>query len=352
MANLNLLDWAKRTDPDGTSPIIADLLSQTNAILQDATYVQGNLPTGHRVTISTGLPTVYYRALNEGIPTSKATTAQVDESCSILEARSEVDIDLAMLNGNTAEFRMGEARLFIEAMNQKMATGMFYGNPASDPKEFLGLAPRYSSLSAGNAQNVLDAGGADAAEQTSVWLICWSDQTVFCPFPKGSNAGLLQEDLGRQTSFDAPAHSSGATGTRMEVMAERFQWKSGLVVKDWRYAVRIANIGTQDSAGTGDSAASISKLSGTMATDNKANIIHQMALAIARIPNTSMGRTVFYMNRTVFTGLMRTALEKSSSALSITDAATQFGTNQNMLSFLGVPIRQVDALLNTEAIVA
>ena len=346
MANLNLLDWAKRTDPDGTSPIIANLLSQTNAILQDATYVQGNLPTGHRVTISTGLPTVYYRALNEGIPTSKATTAQVDESCSILEARSEVDIDLAMLNGNSAEFRMGEARMFIEAMNQKMASGMFYGNPASDPKEFLGLAPRYSSLSAGNSQNVLSASTETGSSKTSAWLVCWSDQTVFCPFPKGSNAGLLQEDLGRQTSFDAPAHSSGATGTRMEVMAERFQWKSGLVVKDWRYAVRIANIETD--GGTD----SITILDTKMAHGQITNILHLMAQAVARIPNTSMGRTVFYMNRTVFTGLMRTALEKSSSALSITEAATQFGTNQNMLSFLGVPIRQVDALLNTEAVVA
>ena len=346
MANLNLLDWAKRTDPDGTAPIIANLLSQTNAILQDATYVQGNLPTGHRVTISTGLPTVYYRALNEGIPTSKATTAQVDESCSILEARSEVDIDLAMLNGNSAEFRMGEARMFIEAMNQKMASGLFYGNPASDPKEFLGLAPRYSSLSAGNAQNVLSASDEAGSSKTSAWLVCWSAQTVFCPFPKGSNAGLLQEDLGRQTSFDAPAHSSGATGTRMEVMAERFQWKSGLVVKDWRYAVRIANIETD--GGTD----SITGLLNVMAPTVFTNILHLMAQAVARIPNTSMGRTVFYMNRTVFTGLMRTALEKSTSALSITEAATQFGTNQNMLSFLGVPIRQVDALLNTEAVVA
>ena len=345
MANLNLLDWAKRTDPDGSAPIIANLLSQTNEILTDATYVEGNLPTGHRVTISTGLPTVYYRALNEGIPTSKATTAQVDESCAILEARSEVDIDLAMLNGNSAEFRMGEARMFIEAMNQKMATGMFYGNPANDAKEFLGLAPRYSTLTgAGNSVNVLSAGGADPDEQTSVWLVCWSDQSVFCPFPKGSNAGLLQEDLGRQTSFDA-----GGTGKRMEVLAERFQWKSGLVVKDWRYAVRIANIGATDN----DSGGTITALSGTLATTAGVvtNIIHQMAKAVARIPNMNMGRPAFYMNRTVFAGLMRTALAKSTSALSISDAITQYGTPSSMLSFMGIPIRQCDSLINTEEVV-
>ena len=143
----------------------------------------------------------------------------------------------------------------------------------------------------------------------------------------------------------------GASGTRMEVMAERFQWKSGLVVKDWRYCVRIANIGTTDGTAA-SSGGSISDLTGTLAVTAGVvtNILHQMAKAVARIPNTSMGRTVFYMNRTVFTGLMRTALEKRTSALSITEAATQFGTNQNMLSFLGVPIRQVDALRHTEAV--
>jgi hypothetical protein len=349
MPNLTLLDWAKRTDPDGTVPIIANLLSQTNEILQDAVYVQGNLPTGHRVTIATGLPTVYYRALNEGIPTSKAATAQVDEGCAMLESRSEVDIDLAMLNGNTAEFRLSEARMFLEAMNQEMASGLFYGNPASDPKKFLGLAPRYSDLSAGNAQNILDGGGTDTGELTSMWLVCWSDQTVFCPFPKGSNAGLLQEDLGRQTSYDV----GGVAGQRMEVFAERFQWKTGLAVKDWRYVVRIANLGTEDSGGTATAGGSISQLTGTQdpAAATYVDLLHLMAMAIARIPNMRMGRPVFYCNRTVFTGLMRIALEKSNQTLAIQSALTQFGTNESMLTFLGVPIRQCDSIINTEATV-
>lgn len=341
MPNLTLMDWTKRVDPDGSSPIICDMLSQTNAILIDATYVQGNLPTGHRVTISTGLPTVYYRSLNEGIPTSKATTTQVDEQCSMIEARSEVDIDLAMLNGNTAEFRMSEARMFIEAMNQTQATGMFYGNPATDPKQYLGLAARYSSLSAGNAQNIINGGGTTAGIQTSVWLICWSDQTVFCTFPKGSNAGLLQEDLGRQTSYDA-----GGTGKRMEVYAERFQWKSGLVVRDWRYAVRVCNLEV------GGATNSVNELKGIYAYNVVTNILHLLAQAISRIPNTAMGRCAFYMNRTIFTALMRVALEKgAASGLMIQPAATQFGTPQSMLSFLGIQIRQCDAIVNTESVV-
>lgn len=337
MPNLTLLDHAKRLDPDGGVPVIANILSQTNEIEQDCVHVQGNLPTGHRVTIASGLPTVYYRSLNQGVPTSKSTTVQVDENCAMVEAYSEIDIDLASLNGNTAAFRLSESRQFIEAMAQARATGLLYGNPAIDPKQFLGFMPRYSDTTAGNGQNILLAGGTGANAQTSMLLVGWGDNTVFCPFPKGSTAGLLHENLGRTTSFDA-----GGTGLRMQVFLERFQWKTGLCVKDWRYVVRIANLETVDFAG----------LANELAPTALTNILHLMTRALARIPSKSNVRLAFYMNASVFAVLMRTALEKSNAALNIQSALDQFGRPGQMLSFLGVPIRQCDAIINTEAVVA
>ena len=53
---LTLADWAKRTDPDGKVPTIVELLSQTNPVLTDMLFVEGNIPTGHRTTVRTGLP--------------------------------------------------------------------------------------------------------------------------------------------------------------------------------------------------------------------------------------------------------------------------------------------------------
>ena len=250
-SNLTLADWAKRSDPDGRVPIVAELLSQSNEILDDCVFKEGNLPTGERVVIRTGLPEVYWRALNQGIPSSKSTTAQIDEACGILEARSEVDKDLAMLNGNTAQFRLSEDTAFLEAMNQTQAETMFYGNPGTDPKKFLGLAPRYGDLSADNAVNILDAGGT-GSDNASVYLVVWGDQTVYCPFPKGSKAGLTHEDLGEQTVYNSD-------GTRLQAFATRYQWKNGLVVKDWRYVVRICNIDISDLMGvTGTQATSAS----------------------------------------------------------------------------------------------
>ena len=332
--NLTLADWAKRTDPDGRVPVVAELLSQSNEVLEDCVFREGNLPTGERVVIRTGLPTVYWRALNQGIPSSKSTTAQVDEACGILEARSEVDKDLAMLNGNTAQFRLSEDTAFLEAMNQTQATTMFYGNPGVDPKQFLGLAARYSDSTAANGQNILKAGGS-GSDNTSIYLVVWGDNTVYCPFPKGSKAGLIHEDLGEQTVYNSD-------GTRMQALATRYQWKNGLVVKDWRYVVRIANIDVSD----------LIAQTGTQAPTAATAIIKLMARALYRIPNMSMGRAAFYMNRTVHSGLSIAALDKSQYVLKINEGLSQFGMPYSWLSFLGVPLRRVDALLNTEAAIS
>ena len=333
-SNLTLADWAKRTDPEGRVPVIAELLSQTDEILEDCVFKEGNLPTGDRVVIRTGLPTVYWRALNQGIPSSKSTTAQVDEACGILEARSEVDKDLAMLNGNTAQFRLSEDVAFLEAMNKTMATTLFYGNPSTDPKQFLGLAPRYSALSgSNNSQNVLNALGTStysATANTSIYLVVWGDNTVYCPFPKGSQAGLMHEDLGEQTVYDG--------SNRMQAYATRYQWKNGLVVKDWRYVVRICNINTTSLLAQND---------GQSASAATA-IIKLMSRALYRVPNMAMGRAAFYMNRTVHSGLAIAALDKSQYVLKVNEGLSQFGTPYSWLTFQGVPLRCVDAIVNTE----
>jgi len=238
-----------------------------------------------------------------------------------------------MLNGNTAQFRLSEDSAFLEAMNQTQATTMFYGNPSADPKQFLGLAPRYSSLSASNAQNILDASpGSGLTDLTSVYLVVWGDQTVYCPFPKGSKAGLIHEDLGEQTVYNAD-------GTRLQAYSTRYQWKNGLVVKDWRYVVRIANISVSD----------LMSQANSQAANVSTQLMKLMARAIYRIPNMAMGRAAFYMNRTVHSGLSVSALDKSQAAVKVQEGLSQFGTPHSWLSFLGVPCRRVDVILNTEA---
>lgn len=319
-----LQDFAKSIDPDGKVAAIATLLSQTNEMLTDMQFMEGNLPTGHRTTQETGLPAVYYRLLNQGIAPGKATTVQVDEQCGMLEARSQIDKDLADLNGNTAAFRLSRASRHMEAMNQRMASTMIYGNAGTAPEEFSGLALRYSSLTAGNASNVINAGGT-GSDNSSIYLVGWGAMTVHAIFPRGSKAGLIHEDLGLQDAFDA-------NNNRFRAYLDWWQWKNGLALVDWRYAVRICNI----------------DISNLVAQSSAADLIELMIKAIHRIPFLNMCRPVFYMNRSCFQ-----MLDIQRRADIIAGGGLTYNQVDGVMtpSFRGIPVRKTDALLETEATV-
>ena len=325
---LTLADWAKRLDPDGKVPVIVELLAQTNEILMDMRWIEGNLPTGHRTTVRTGLPSVAWRLLNQGVQPSKSRTVQIDEQSGMLEAWSEVDVDLAKLNGNIAAFRLSEARAFIEAMNQEMASTLFYGNGGLAPEEFTGLAPRYATISgATNGSHVLSGGGA-GSDNSSIWLVVWGDQSCMGIFPKGSKAGLIHDDYGEVTVET----TAGVGGSRMRALQERWQWKSGIALKDWRYVVRIANI----------------DISNLVAKTSAADLIELMIKAIHRIPTLSMGKPAFYMNRTVFEMLDIQRRDDVISGGGLTYADVDGVIRP---SLRGIPIAKCDALLETEATV-
>src|SRR6266576_2377360 len=189
---LTMADWAKRVDDDGRTSAIVELLSQTNEIMDDMLMVEGNLPTGHKSTVRTGLPQATWRLLNYGVPQGKSTTAQITDVIGNLETFGVVDKDIADLNGNTAEFRLSEVRAFLEGMTQQMATTLIYGNVGVNPERFHGLAPRYNSVLTSTAQtaaNVIDMGGT-ASTNTSIWIVVWGADTCHGIFPKGKITGL------------------------------------------------------------------------------------------------------------------------------------------------------------------
>lgn len=322
---LTLADWAKRLDPDGKPPLIVEMLSQTNEILDDMMFMEGNLPIGHQTTIRTGLPTVYWRKLNAGVPTSKSTTAQITESCAMLEARSEVDIHLANLNANLGAFRLSESKSYLEAMSQEQAQTLLYGNVNTAPEEYTGLATRYSDLSAENGQNIVNGGGS-GSDNTSIWLIVWGSDSCHGIFPKGSMAGLDHQDLGIIDAFDS-------NGYRFRAYSDLYTWKTGLVVKDWRQIVRICNL----------------DVSNLVSGSGAADIVKKMIDAVHRIHNLQSGRAVFYANRTVlhYLDTQRYDAVKAGGGLTYENV-----DGKVRMSFRGIPIKIVDSLLNTEATVS
>lgn len=321
---MTLADWARRIDPNGKIAKIVEILNQTNLILEDMMWMEGNLPTGHKTTIRSGLPEATWRMLNYGVQPTKSRTVQVTDSIGMLENYAEVDKDLADLNGNTAEYRLSEDHAFIEGMNQDAASTVFYGNTDTDPERFLGLAPRYNVTDAENEENVI-VGGGSGSTNTSIWLVVWGANTCHGIFPKGKISGLQHKDLGEVTLEDA-------AGGKYQGYRTHYKWDMGLTVRDWRYVVRVCNV-------------DVATLVKDAATG--ADLIDLLVQAAEIPPNLGMGRPVFYSNKTITSFLRRQISNKDNVHLSLDEVA-----GKKVLNFDGIPFKKCDALLNTEATVA
>jgi len=341
----NLVDWARRADPDGAIAIIAEMLSQCNEVMKDMIWQEGNLPLGHKTTVRVGLPQGVWRAANQGVPSSKSLTAQFQDSIGELVDYSIVDKSIANLNGNVAKFRYSEDMAHVEGLSQQVASALFYSNEATTPTAFTGFSPRYNTTNtstAKNAVNVLDAGG-QSNSNLSIWLVGWGDHTTFGIFPKGSQAGLVYEDKGDVV----PAYDSN--GNRFEAYTSLFQFKLGLCVKDWRYNVRIANVDTTTAG-----------LQGVTPPD----LFALMSRAVVRLPTASRrlsGITesdapgdpvpgispAWYVNRTGREYMDIQAIRDRNVLLTSKDYA-----GDPVVMFRDTPIRVVDALTNTESLVS
>ena len=340
-----LLDLANISDADGKVTSVIEILNETNEILKDMSWMEGNLPTGHRTSIRTGIPRPTWRKLYGFVQPTKSTTAQVTEQCGMLEAFAEVDCALADLNGNTAAFRLSEDRAHIEGMNQEMCDTIFYGD--DDDAAFIGLAPRFNALTgAENSDNVID--GKNAFSSTagvagdtlnSAWLIVWGPNTIQGIVPKASKSGLSMNDLGKQMiqgTNDTSTNAEASPG-RMMAYTTHYRWDAGISVRDWRYAVRIANLPVNK----GPEGI-------TSSTPNFVTIPELMHNAMDRIPNMNGGRAAWYMSRRT-RELLRQSLSRlhADSMLKMEDIG---GTMTE--SFMGIPVRRVDQLARDENLLA
>ncbi len=234
MANIlpNLLDLARRSDPDGAIAVIAETLSQCNQIVTDMIWHEANLPLAHKVTLRTALPQGTWRGANQGVGSSKSSTAQVQFGIGELFDYSYVDKDLADLNGNTEKFRLSEDLAHIEGLSQQMSSAVFYSNSAVNPQQPTGFAPLFNTVNtatAANAKNVINAGGS-ASANASMWLIGWGDRTCYGIHPKGmqtacstrtSATWVPQYDANACASKPTPPCSSGgwASASRTGAMS-------------------------------------------------------------------------------------------------------------------------------------
>lgn len=331
----SLIDMYKGS-AEGT---VIEILNRQNPVLDDAIATQCNMDAVHRHMIRTGLPSVAWGRLYQGVPQSKATMQQVDDTTGFLEAMSGVDVRLLALASDPAKARLVDSAPYLEAMNQEMATGIFYHDTATTPEKFKGLAARLNAYNTNppdpakpHVSNQVIHGGGAGSDNTSIWFVTWGDHATSLLYPKGMKAGITIQDKGEQRVLDA-------AGNPYYVKETMFNWHIGLFMKDWRYNARVANIDVSDMrAGTVDLWALMRKA--------------YYRLQSRRVDAIS-SRIAIYMNRDVLEIL--DAQSSDRALLAANPNYTGLGHAQvegkEVRTYRGIPIRETDSILNTEALV-
>jgi hypothetical protein len=330
---LNLIDLF-RAEGDAATAEVVEVLNKVSPVVRNGFTVEANKGTSHIHSIRTGLPAVTWGRLYQGIPQSKSGRTSVTDTTGFVEGLSTVDTRLLEIAKNPAALRDQEGRSFLESLSQEVESGFFYHDVTTTPEKFKGMAARYNATGGGGAGNQIVKAGGAGSDNTSVWFITWGENATHLIHPQGTKAGIDRQDKGEQRVTDAD-------GNAYYVKEELFRWHLGLAVRDWRYNVRVANLDVSD------------LIAGTV------DVLKWMRRAYhriqGRIRNTDMrgenagaeGRTVIYMNRTVYEAL--DAATNSASLYPALQLRRMELEGEEVETYRGIPIRVTDALLNTEA---
>lgn len=318
-----LVDKLSKETSNGKTLKIIEQMAKNNSILSDAEYAECNDGSKHKTSIRAGISEPAFRLYNQGVQPSVNKTVQVTDTTAMMEDYGVVDKALADLHGNADDFRAGENLGKLQGFNNKAARYMIYGNTDVEPEGFMGLSPRYSDLNGPNKENIIDCGGTGVTN-TSIWFVTWGEGATQLIYPKGSVAGFQHRFLGECT------HEMG-DGKLMQAYRDHFKWDIGMSVRDWRTNARLCNIDV--TALTKDAS------SGT-------DLIDRMIEGYYALENEMQGegRVVIYANKTIQTYLHKQAMNAKNVNLTIGEYA-----GKKIPEFLGVPVKRLDAILNTEA---
>lgn len=319
LIDMNLSSGYKKGDIE-----TVNLMTQNNELLNDAELVMCNMGDSHRVEIMTGLPESYWTKYYEGIQPSTGTMAIVNEGTAMLQASSQIDVQLLNVSNNPKKDRTNKAEGHLESMAQNVCRHIFYGNSDKDSSQFGGLSSRFNSLNgSANSSQVIDAGGT-GNDNTSIWFVTWSPTKTSIIYPGSTTVGISREDKGEQRVSDN-------NGRGYFVEEDRFTWNGGLCVSDYRYVSRVCNIDVNQ----------------LIAGNVKLYNFLSDAFYAHRGSEVMSGRTYVYCNRTVRQALDRLARNAGASDNFVRLEPDQL-QGKLIKTYQGYPVRSTEAILNTE----
>lgn len=337
-ASLNFFDFQKLLDPTGTKTMpVVEVLNQINAPLQDGPITPSNAILGHRVEIRASLPTTVIGQLNKGVPKSKGTTEQRNESMAMFVNRGVVDSRQKKIWGEAIfnDMRATQDRAAVESMSQYVASQFAYGSGAANSGGFDGLATRMSSLNAPapgtNGSQVWSKGAVVGGDSTSAFICDWNaDVGVHWIYPANSPSGGLDiEDKGE----NVPTLDADGTNSYFASVTE-YTWSIGIAVEDPRRIARLANIDASDAN------------LGGLATQGL--IIDSLVDILSYMPAPTGFNRVMYVHARILAA-WRKQITGKTAPLFITMAEY---LGEMMPHFDGVPVRRLDQLVLSESAVA
>jgi hypothetical protein len=325
----NLLTAARMTH-DNTIIDVAEVLNETNDVIQDAHVQRANDITSHVVSRRTALPTPTWNKAGDGWNAGVGLLNQVREEIGMLKSRYQCPEDIMKLQPDKAKFRAQQERPHIEALGQEFANTLM-GNwsagtlTANPPEEFDSLSTRYSTLATTDANYVYNNGNGSGNDNTSIWFIQWGPGKVYLITPRNSDGtGIKKEDKG--LTFTAGDNVTTTQGNQLWAYITEFSWDVGLCIEDRRCVKRLANI---------DSVLS------------ETNTLDEDFIITTRNNFKTPGTIYMYCNETIYTQLQILAKDKSNVHWTENNP---FG--KPVMYFLDMPVRRCDAITNVEGTIS
>lgn len=332
---ITFTDFIRALGPDGKSiMVVAEVMEQSNPLLQDGPILKSNADLGHRVTVRSGLPTVTVGKIDKGVPRSKSATEQKTESMALFVGRSEIDVRNKQTFGEEKyrRKRASEDLSFAESFSQFVTLQALYGSVNADEGTIQGIATRMPALQQPaygvGASQVWSKGTVTGGDGTSIYIVDWGERGVHWIYPEASTTGGLQ-------SLDKGEHQvTDVDGLPFFADVTEYDWSIGIAVEDPRHIGRLANIDISDATlGTG-------MVQGRLA-DSLMDVIGAMPA-----PN-GMQRIIYVPGR------IGVAFNKQLNNLGAGMPLTvEEYLGKRMLHFQGSPLRQVDQISLSESTIA
>lgn len=320
---ITFVELAKRLAPGDKDLLeIGEVMNERNEMLQDIPWYECNQIFSEKINRRSYLPSGTLRKAYQGVPSTTTGTQIVVEPTVLLEDRSEIDEDIVDGAPDPKSFRRSEDIGHVEGLAQQVADLFIEGSQEGSPESLTGFQKR---LSAYSQTNVTDGGCDEASLVTSIYGVDWGKRGAYGIYPSASanrgKLGLTINDKGKEKVFDSTPDAYYAWVTQ-------FKWWIGLVVKDELATCRYANI---------------NPIVGGSDSFNEDKLIELMNDCRLR-----PGTTRLYVNKKIKTQMQIRLKDK----LNVNFSTTEGLGGIEVLTFLGAPIRQLDAIKNTEAVLA